>query len=289
MASTRDLFAVARTQRARGRAISLIAVLAEGKSVALVSDAGTPAISDPGAIAVAHVREAGFRVVPVPGAERDSCRRSRLRESGRCRSASMAFSRPQRRARESAAGTEVAARHAGVLRGAAPDRGIRGKHRGGVWGRAPRSDRAGTHQVVRADPRLQACDAAALAAAERRTIGAANSCCWWKVAARACNGQDDSQRVLEILLRELPLKQAVKLAAEITGARKNALYDRRAGTERSEDDSKATSPENQPLKSCRLTITKPDDWHLHLRDGDAMKAVLPDTARALPAPSSCRI
>ncbi len=28
-----------------------------------------------------------------------------------------------------------------------------------------------------------------------------------------------------------------------------------------------------------LTITRPDDWHLHLRDGDAMKAVLPDTAR----------
>jgi dihydroorotase len=29
----------------------------------------------------------------------------------------------------------------------------------------------------------------------------------------------------------------------------------------------------------RLTITRPDDWHVHLRDGDAMKAVLPDTAR----------
>lgn len=28
-----------------------------------------------------------------------------------------------------------------------------------------------------------------------------------------------------------------------------------------------------------LTLTRPDDWHLHLRDGDAMKAVLPDTAR----------
>ena len=28
----------------------------------------------------------------------------------------------------------------------------------------------------------------------------------------------------------------------------------------------------------RLTITRPDDWHLHLRDGDLMRAVLPDTA-----------
>ena len=28
-----------------------------------------------------------------------------------------------------------------------------------------------------------------------------------------------------------------------------------------------------------LTITRPDDWHLHVRDGDALKAVLPATAR----------
>jgi dihydroorotase len=28
-----------------------------------------------------------------------------------------------------------------------------------------------------------------------------------------------------------------------------------------------------------LTLTRPDDWHLHLRDGDALRAVLPDTAR----------
>jgi len=28
-----------------------------------------------------------------------------------------------------------------------------------------------------------------------------------------------------------------------------------------------------------LTITQPDDWHLHLRDGEALKAVLPDSAR----------
>ena len=31
--------------------------------------------------------------------------------------------------------------------------------------------------------------------------------------------------------------------------------------------------------TTKLTLTRPDDWHLHLRDGDALKAVLPDTAR----------
>ncbi len=35
----------------------------------------------------------------------------------------------------------------------------------------------------------------------------------------------------------------------------------------------------QRIQTMRITITRPDDWHLHLRDGDALKAVLPDTAR----------
>ena len=45
----------------------VVAALAAGKSVALVSDAGTPAISDPGARLVRTVRAAGYAVVPVPG------------------------------------------------------------------------------------------------------------------------------------------------------------------------------------------------------------------------------
>jgi 16S rRNA (cytidine1402-2'-O)-methyltransferase len=45
----------------------LIKLLREGKSVALVSDAGTPALSDPGAWLVAQAHKAGIRVSPVPG------------------------------------------------------------------------------------------------------------------------------------------------------------------------------------------------------------------------------
>jgi 16S rRNA (cytidine1402-2'-O)-methyltransferase len=51
----------ARVERIVGR-------LAKGESVALVTDAGTPGISDPGAALVAAVREAGFTVEPIPGA-----------------------------------------------------------------------------------------------------------------------------------------------------------------------------------------------------------------------------
>jgi 16S rRNA (cytidine1402-2'-O)-methyltransferase len=50
------------------RAARIVEELRRGRSVALVSDAGTPAISDPGARLVRAVREAGFAVVPIPGA-----------------------------------------------------------------------------------------------------------------------------------------------------------------------------------------------------------------------------
>lgn len=46
----------------------LVSRLIEGESIALVSDAGTPAISDPGARLVAAAHEAGIRVIPIPGA-----------------------------------------------------------------------------------------------------------------------------------------------------------------------------------------------------------------------------
>lgn len=46
---------------------TLLEILREGRDVALVSDAGTPLISDPGTDLVDAVRQAGFRIVPIPG------------------------------------------------------------------------------------------------------------------------------------------------------------------------------------------------------------------------------
>jgi len=52
----------------RSAAEKIIALLQAGQSVAFVSDAGTPAVSDPGALLVQAVLAAGLRVIPIPGA-----------------------------------------------------------------------------------------------------------------------------------------------------------------------------------------------------------------------------
>lgn len=56
-----------RAHNERRAADWIIEQLSQGKTIALVTDAGTPAVSDPGAAVVARVRDAGFRVVPIPG------------------------------------------------------------------------------------------------------------------------------------------------------------------------------------------------------------------------------
>jgi len=49
------------------KADHVLKMLAHGKSVALVTDAGTPGVSDPGARLVAHARAEGMQVIPLPG------------------------------------------------------------------------------------------------------------------------------------------------------------------------------------------------------------------------------
>lgn len=51
----------------RARAQWIVDQLAAGQSIALISDAGTPLISDPGYHLVSHVRQSGFKVIPLPG------------------------------------------------------------------------------------------------------------------------------------------------------------------------------------------------------------------------------
>lgn len=57
-----------RSQNEEIAAQKIIELLKEGKNVAYASDAGTPGISDPGAVLAGLVRQNGFNVVPIPGA-----------------------------------------------------------------------------------------------------------------------------------------------------------------------------------------------------------------------------
>jgi 16S rRNA (cytidine1402-2'-O)-methyltransferase len=56
-----------RAANEKAAADKIVAVLAEGKTVAYASDAGTPALSDPGAVLVAAAAAAGHTVIPIPG------------------------------------------------------------------------------------------------------------------------------------------------------------------------------------------------------------------------------
>jgi len=54
-------------EKEQEKAAQLLALLQEGKHIALVSDAGTPAISDPGAVLVSKARKAGVEIIAVAG------------------------------------------------------------------------------------------------------------------------------------------------------------------------------------------------------------------------------
>ncbi len=206
-------------------AARLIDLLAAGKQVALISDAGTPGISDPGARAVAAVRQAGFRVTPLPGPN-----------------AALAAL--------SAAGLEDAAFHfVGFLpakvgaRRTAIER-LKSIDATLVFYEAP-------HRIAET-----VADLVALLEAEREIVIARELTKLFEEIVRlqlpeatAWLAEDDnhrrgefvllvsapppregfdadSERILKLLLAELPVKQAAKLASEITGLAKNDLYRR---------------------------------------------------------------
>jgi 16S rRNA (cytidine1402-2'-O)-methyltransferase len=208
----------------RRAAQKILQLLAHGKSVALVSDAGTPAISDPGAIAVALVRAAGHPVVPLPGANAALCA---LSAAGALAQHFLfyGFLPPPAAARR---------RELAVLKTLpyllvfyeAPHRVIASvADMAAAFG----DGRAITiaRELTKLFETIHTCrlgEAAAWLAADANRIKGEFVLLVEGAGEADAAGAGAVQRVLEILLRELPLKQAVKLATEITGARKNDVY-----------------------------------------------------------------
>ncbi|MEI6227517.1 MAG: 16S rRNA (cytidine(1402)-2'-O)-methyltransferase [Methylophilaceae bacterium] len=204
----------------------LLALLLAGQNIALVTDAGTPAVSDPGAIVVDLVRKAGIKVVPIPGA---SAVIAALSASGISQNGFLfyGFLPASGSARRKA--LEILKAQAVTL----------------VFYEAP-------HRIIES-----VVDMAAVLGAERRitiareitkTFETIYSCelskaeAWLQADANQQRGEfvllveaaaikdaaeipEDTVRVLKLLLADLPLKQAVQLTTEITGEKKNVLYE----------------------------------------------------------------
>lgn len=204
----------------------LIARLQAGERIALVSDAGTPAVSDPGARIVDAVRSAGLRVIPLPGA---SAALGALSASGLLNDQFYfaGFLPAKTRQRD------------GVL---ATLRGIpatlvfyEAPHRIVEMVQALASAFEPTRQIVFAREltklfeeihRCPLAEAAAwIAGDSHREKGE------FVVLVEGASPDEDAgdaegDRVLKILLEECSVKQAAALAAQITGLKKNALYEK---------------------------------------------------------------
>jgi 16S rRNA (cytidine1402-2'-O)-methyltransferase len=203
--------------------------LQRGERVAYVSDAGTPAVSDPGARLVAAVRAAGFKVMPLPGASSVTTVLSAAgvtRAEGSSESGtSFVFAGflPSKAGERDQAIAELQRDTRAVVILEAPHRiEALARAMGVLQGRLITVGRELTKQFEEIATMPAQDFAAWLDAGPQRTRG---EFALVLHAASAFEGPDDSTRILKLLLAELPLKTAVKLAADITGAPRNELYD----------------------------------------------------------------
>jgi 16S rRNA (cytidine1402-2'-O)-methyltransferase len=200
--------------------------LQAGQRVAYVSDAGTPAVSDPGARLAWQVQSAGLRVIPLPGASSVTTLLS-------------------------ACGSPTHDATGFVFIGFLPSKAMERSHAVEVLALEPRSQ-----VLLEAPHRIEALANALSVLGERpvtvgreltkqfeeiATLAAKDLTAWFGGNAQRTRGEfalvihaqvldhaegADHDRLLKILMHELPLKTAVKVAAEISGAAKNTLYER---------------------------------------------------------------
>lgn len=200
--------------------------LLAGEDVALISDAGTPLISDPGYHLVRQARAAGVRVVPVPGA----CALIAALSAAGLPSDRFIFEgflpakAVGRQARLSALKEEART----LIFYEAPHRileclqdmeAIFGADRPAVLGR----------ELTKTFETLKSLPLAQLREFVERDSNQQRGECVVLVAGWAAPEDEEgvsaqALRVLDLLLAEMPLKRAAALAAEITGVRKNVLY-----------------------------------------------------------------
>ncbi len=211
----------------REAAAGVIALLARGERVAFVSDAGTPALSDPGAALVAAVSAAGHRCIPIPGA---SAAAAALSVAGDTQGQGFVFEGfvPARGGERSAALQRIAADARTAILYEAPHRieALARDLAAACGARTLTICRELTKQFE--SVATLRCEALPgwLAEDANRQRGEFVLVLHAAPAAPAEGAAAAHDRVLDALLAALPLKQAVALAVELTGAPRNALYER---------------------------------------------------------------
>jgi 16S rRNA (cytidine1402-2'-O)-methyltransferase len=203
----------------------LTGLLAEDKTVALVSDAGTPGIADPGAQVVAAVRAAGYAVVPIPGPNAAATVLSASGfEASRFLFCGFLPARAGERRRELA---ELAAQTALLVFYEAPHRIADSVEDictvfGGARHIVIARELTKIHETLH---RCRLDEAVAwLNADDNHRRGEFVLVVEGAAAAESTSSALDVEAVLKILLAELPVKQAVALAVKLTGGNRNALY-----------------------------------------------------------------
>ncbi len=200
--------------------------LQQGQRVAYVSDAGTPAISDPGARLVAGVREAGLTVVPLPGASSVITLLSAagvLADSSGHSGFVFAGFLSAKATERSVAVLALSAESRAVVLLEAPHRIEALASALAVLGERPLTVGRELTKQFEEIATLPASQFPGWLSADANRTRGEFALVLHPAAATASAGPDT--RVLQLLLAELPLKTAVKLAAEITGEPRNALYE----------------------------------------------------------------
>ena len=212
----------------RRRAAEIVSLLGSGKSVALVSDAGTPAVSDPGAVLVRAVAQAGYVVVPVPG---PSAVIAALSASG-IAAPQWLFCGflPAAATARRAALTRVSDHPGALVFYEAPHRiaatldalvAVLGPERGLVVARELTKRFETIHRCRLGEaPAWLAVDTDRARGEFVLIVDAPGA------TIRAGDDADAHDRMLSTLLAELPVAQAVRLAVKLTGAPRNRLYER---------------------------------------------------------------
>lgn len=218
----------------RAATARLLDALQQGKNVALVSDAGTPAVSDPGAVLVAAAHAAGVRVVPLPGPSAAITAYSAAGFSAD-RFLFVGFLPSARPARRKA--LEALDMACPVILYEAPHRvaetvqDLAERYGGAREIVVARELTKKFEEIVRL-PLAAAPDW--LGAAPHRQQGEFVLVLGPATARRGAD-ETEAGRVLGILLEALPASEAAKLAARITGTPRKALYEhalRLAGRQR---------------------------------------------------------